>query len=257
MVGLSECYSNLSHPADFSAGTGSSRSGAKKSPETPFVERIYPPEPPHLVKVGVRRQDRRDVRNQARRRVHAIVSSELRRYFEGQGLPENLVRHRESRSEQSSDVGRHSGEITKCTPDFQVPDLFEDGDRRPAVCFTEGDSFENASAWISVARAGHCVDDDVRVDEEQLPEAFFDELVELVGSQEASASSENRLIGPPPVSFGNHPEMFVDCLSDQRGDRSTAALGFLLEVAALLWGQQDLESLAIHTHNIHIGPDHC
>lgn len=131
------------------AGTGSPRSGAKKSPEAPFVERIYPPEPPHLVKAGVRRQDRRDVRHQARRRVHAMLAPRCAGTSRARGLPENLVRHRESRSEQSSDLGRHSGEITKCTPEFQVPDLFEDGNRGPAVCFTEGDSFENASAWSS------------------------------------------------------------------------------------------------------------
>jgi hypothetical protein len=41
-------------------------------------------------------------------------------------------------------------------------------------------------------------------------------------------------------------------LSDECGNRGAAALGLSLEVAALLKGQQYLEPLAIHTHNIHM-----
>jgi hypothetical protein len=63
-----------------------------------------------------------------------------------------------------------------------VSDLFEHGNRRQTVCLTERDSFEDAGTWISVARAAHCVDDDARVNEEQLPEALFDQLIELIGS---------------------------------------------------------------------------
>lgn len=133
-----------------------------------------------------------------------------------------------------------------------MPNLFEDGNRRPGVCLTERGSFEDAGAGISIAGMGRCIDDDVRVDEEQLSEAPFDELVELVGSDKASAPSDYRSIGPPPVFLGDDREMRVDRLSDQRGDRDTAALGLLLKVAPLLRSQKYLESLAEHTHSIHI-----
>ncbi|MGH2752304.1 MAG: hypothetical protein ACRDK3_15760 [Actinomycetota bacterium] len=98
------------------------------------------------------------------------------------------------------------------------------------------DGFEDAGAWVSITRARHRVDDDVRVDEEQLPESLFDELVELVGGQEATPTGDDGSIRPSPISFGHHPEMFADCLSDECSNRGTAALGLLLEMAALLWG---------------------
>ena len=117
-----------------------------------------------------------------------------------------------------------------------MPDLFEDGDRGPAVGLPARDAFEDAGAWVSITRARHRVDDDVRVDEEQLSESLLDELVELVGGQVAGPSGNDGSIRPSPVSFRHHAEIFADGLSDERSDRGTAARGLLLEMAALLWG---------------------
>ncbi len=168
--------------------------------------------------------------------MHAIVSSQLRRYFQAQGLSEDVISHRENGGEQSPHIGGQSGELTERTPKFQVPDLFEDGDRGPTVGVAARDGFEDADAWVSITRAGHRVDDDVRVDEEQLSESLFEEFVQLVGGQVAGPSGDDGSIRPFPISFGHHTEMFADRLSDERSDGGTAALGLLLQMAALLWG---------------------
>ena len=84
--------------------------------------------------------------------MHTIVGYEFRRYFEGQAFSK-ISSVTGNGSEQSPDILRQSGEIAKCAPEFQVPDLFENGDRRLAVCLTERDSFENARAWNSIAGA--------------------------------------------------------------------------------------------------------
>jgi hypothetical protein len=184
--------------------------------------------------------------------MHPIVGSESRRCFKGESRPEDLVGYGKDGSEKSSDIGRQSPKITNRAPKFQVPDLFEDGHRRPAVCLPQRHGFQDAAAGLLVARSGHCVDDDVRVDEEQLLEALFDEFVESIGSQEAGSSSDNRSIGAAPIFFWYHTEVLGDRLSDERRNRCAAALGLLLDVAALLRGQQYLKSFAVHTHSIHI-----
>lgn len=45
--------------------------------------------------------------------MNAIVSPQMSRYFEGQSLTEDLVGHCDNWSEQSSDIGRQPGKITK------------------------------------------------------------------------------------------------------------------------------------------------
>jgi hypothetical protein len=75
------------------------RAGAKKWPEMPFVKWVDPAETLHGVKAGISRDNRGDAGDEARRGVDAIDRPELGRYFEGQRLSEDVIRHRENGSE--------------------------------------------------------------------------------------------------------------------------------------------------------------
>lgn len=111
--------------------------------------------------------------------------------------------------------------------------------------------FENVSAGIPVARAIRCVNDDIGVDEEQLLETPFYELVELIGGNVAGVPSDYRSIRLISAPLWHSTEMLVDCLSDKSSNRRIAPPCLVLETPPLVRSQKDLQPFAVHTHSIH------
>lgn len=124
--------------------------------------------------------------------MHAIVGAQIAGRREREGSAEDFIRHGEDRSEQCPSLFSQSGQITEDASQLQVPDLLQHRYGRSPVRLSAHHGFENMSAGIPIARARRRVNNDVGVDEEQLLETPFHELVEFVGGDETSAPIDYR-----------------------------------------------------------------
>jgi hypothetical protein len=73
-----EKIQTLSHPARPLASSCQFFLAGKKPLQAPFIKWVDPAKSPHVVEADVRRQDRRDAGDEARRGMHAVIGSKLR-----------------------------------------------------------------------------------------------------------------------------------------------------------------------------------
>ena len=184
--------------------------------------------------------------------MHPVVGAQIAGRRERKGSVEDFICYGENRSEHGTDLRSQPGEVAEDPPQLQMPELLQNRHGRLSIHLSARHSFKNTSAGIPVARARRRVNDDVGIDEEQLLEAPFHELVEFVRGNVAGASRDYRSIGLLFAPFWLSSEVLVDGLSNKGGDRRFAPPRLVLKTAPLFRRQKDLQPFAVHTHSIHI-----